>query len=148
MSWTGKVVGNLGRGGAKQAFQIGQVATMQRVFTQSDVDAFCQLTGDGNPIHAKGEGVVPGLLCASLIPSIFASRCPGAIYVSQDFKFKGKVLVGDAATAEISVQRVKDLRGRVVVDCETKVFACSKEGQAHVEEAIQGSARVLVSQND
>lgn len=55
----------------------GLVLSARRVFTQEDVDAFLQLTGDANPIHRRHGGanaVVPGLLCASLFPGIIGSN--------------------------------------------------------------------------
>jgi 3-hydroxybutyryl-CoA dehydratase len=149
MHWVARVVGDLGRGAAGARFASGQKARLNRVFSQGDVDGFCGLTGDANPIHRARVGdpapVVPGLLCASLIPAIFASRCPGAVYVSQNFNFREKVHVGDATTAEILVERVKNLRGKIVVDCATRVFAKSGDSSLTDAVAIEGTARVLLS---
>ena len=71
-------------------------------FSKDDIDAFIHITGDINPIHvdssaATGAGfpgtIVPGILTASLFPSVISKHFPGAIYMSQTLKFRNYGLV-------------------------------------------------------
>lgn len=62
--------------------------TLQRSFTQQDIDGFTGLTGDSNPIHKGTKAIVPGLLAASLFPAIIGSAYPGVLYASQELKFR------------------------------------------------------------
>ena len=93
---------------------VGMSASITRRMTDEDIRKFAEATGDANPIHldeafaAKsifGTRIAHGMLTASLISSVFATRLPGAgcIYVSQDFKFKAPVRIGDDVTARVEV---------------------------------------------
>jgi hypothetical protein len=87
-----------------------------RTFTQQDVCAFTTLTGDENPIHGgtiispggttwrkrsdsdafdgvQQPSVVPGILLASLFPSLIGTHYPGSLYLNQTLKFRNQVLV-------------------------------------------------------
>lgn len=72
-----------------------KIHSVERIFTQGDVDAFVNLTGDSNPIHTgtKQAPIVPGLLASSLFPALIGSSYPGAIYAKQDLKFIHSILV-------------------------------------------------------
>lgn len=64
-------------------------------FGQQHVDAFTELTGDSNPLHRSGAELplVPGLLAASLFPSIIGTRFPGVLYTKQELTFRSPVAV-------------------------------------------------------
>lgn len=93
---------------------VGMSASIVRVVTDADIRKFAEATGDANPLHLdedfakttifKGR-IAHGMLTASLISSVFATRLPGAgcIYVSQGFTFKAPVRIGDAVTARVEV---------------------------------------------
>jgi 3-hydroxybutyryl-CoA dehydratase len=93
---------------------VGMSASITRTMTDEDIRHFADATGDTNPIHldeefAKGTmfktRIAHGMLTASHISSVFATRLPGAgcIYVSQEFKFKAPVRLGDDVTARVEV---------------------------------------------
>jgi 3-hydroxybutyryl-CoA dehydratase len=93
---------------------LGMSASITRTMTDEDIRHFAEATGDTNPIHldeefAKGTifktRIAHGMLTASHISSVFATRLPGAgcIYVSQEFKFKAPVRLGDDVTARVEV---------------------------------------------
>jgi 3-hydroxybutyryl-CoA dehydratase len=93
---------------------VGMSASVTRTMTDADIRKFAEATGDTNPIHldeefAKGSifktRIAHGMLTASHISSVFATRLPGAgcIYVSQEFKFKAPVRLGDDVTARVEV---------------------------------------------
>ena len=93
---------------------VGMTASITRRMTDADIRKFAEATGDTNPIHldeefAKGTifktRIAHGMLTASHISSVFATRLPGAgcIYVSQEFRFKAPVRLGDDVTARVEV---------------------------------------------
>jgi 3-hydroxybutyryl-CoA dehydratase len=93
---------------------LGMSASMTRTMTDADIRKFAEATGDTNPIHlddafAAGSifktRIAHGMLTASHISSVFATCLPGAgcIYVSQEFKFKAPVRIGDDVVARVEV---------------------------------------------
>ncbi|GBG33392.1 Hydroxyacyl-thioester dehydratase type 2, mitochondrial [Hondaea fermentalgiana] len=126
--------------------EVGQRAAAQRTFAQEDVEAFAEVTCDRNPIHLLptqdngfgGKTIVHGMLCAGLIPALFADRLPGAIYASQTLDFRHPVHPGDTVRVEIIVERKKTLRGTCVVQCKTEV--AHLDGRA----VVAGTARVML----
>lgn len=131
-----------------QSFQL------DRTFTQRDVDAFVQLTGDSNPIHksaqpdqenqqqqqqqhpvSTSEVVVPGILLASMFPAIIGSQFPGALYLSQTLKFRRSAAVGSAVCATVRVG--KRSGSRVTFD------TVCRDAQGHT--LIDGTALALIS---
>lgn len=93
---------------------VGMSTSITRTMTDEDIRKFAEATGDTNPIHLDEEfaansifktRIAHGMLTASHISSVFATRLPGAgcIYVSQEFKFKAPVRVGDDVVARVEV---------------------------------------------
>ena len=74
----------------------------RHVFTRAQVDAFCQLTADTNPIHKGSNAVVPGILSASLFPSLISSHFPGSIYASQTLTFRQPISVDEPLEVNLS----------------------------------------------
>lgn len=96
------------------------VYTKRHRFTQEDVTVFCSLTGDVNAIHTSPRAaqlagfpdpIVPGMLLASLFPSIISSYFPGAIYMGQTLKFRHHVLVGEELEARVEMISKKQMNG-------------------------------------
>eukprot|EP00878_Enallax_costatus_P019750 GHUV01020845.1.p1 GENE.GHUV01020845.1~~GHUV01020845.1.p1 ORF type:complete len:157 (+),score=22.69 GHUV01020845.1:1074-1544(+) len=95
-----------------RSLSIGSTYSMSRVFTDQDANDFVRLTGDSNPIHvdlsaASAAGyqspILPGMLMASLFPSIIGSTFPGALYLTQTLKFRKHASVGATVHAEVTV---------------------------------------------
>ena len=94
--------------------EIGEKASLSKTFTESDVQAFAEITGDFNPIHIDEEfakksifkeRVVHGILTVGLISNVLGNVLPGpnTIYLSQEAKFLAPVKIGDTLTAECEV---------------------------------------------
>lgn len=104
------------------------------VFTQPQVDAFCQLTNDTNPIHKGANAIVPGILSASLFPSLISSHFPGSIYASQTLAFRQPISVNESLEVNLSSRGAR--HGLMQ-------FTCSIRKKDHAgANAVDGTATV------
>jgi 3-hydroxybutyryl-CoA dehydratase len=108
---------------------VGAVGELVRAFDIDDVRAFAALAGDDNPLHLDaefaassrfGRRIVHGMLYGSLISTIFGAQIPGSVYVSQSFRFRRPVFVGDTVVARVEVTRVATAPQHLVT-CRTTV---------------------------
>jgi len=120
--------------------QVGDTYLHPCVFTQDQVNAFAEVTGDRNPIHIDeeqaaasmfGRRIVHGFLVGSIFSKVFGTIWPGegTIYLDQTMTFKRPVFVDTAYRAQFEVievlpknrARVKtqvldEAKGKVVLD--------------------------------
>src|SRR5574337_490943 len=93
---------------------VGMTASLTKMYGEWDILTFAAVTGDLNPAHVDeafaqesifGGKVAHGLLTASLISAVLGTVLPGpgAIYLSQDLKFRKPVRIGDTITATVEV---------------------------------------------
>ena len=131
----------------RKCIKVGQFAQICRIFTEEDVQDFARLSGDLNIIHLKpsqnvsSKNIVQGSLTTSLIPTIFSSRCPEALYVSQKYDFRRPICIGDLVVAHIIVKKIKNLRGNLVLECSTNIYLDYELENL----AVEGAAKVLLS---
>jgi 3-hydroxybutyryl-CoA dehydratase len=108
--------------------ELGMEATFQKKVTESDIQAFAQITGDKNPVHLDPvyaartifkERIAHGMLTASYISAVFGMEMPGpgAIYVSQTLNFRAPVKIGDVVTAKVRVVELFPAKRRARFDC-------------------------------
>ena len=92
--------------------QIGQTASVQRVLTQADIQAFATVSGDVNPAHLDAEyadqtlfhGVIAhGMWGGALISAVLGTQLPGpgTIYLEQNLRFSKPVRVGEIGRAHV-----------------------------------------------
>lgn len=138
------VVGELTQLSKGTVPSVGVEAALTHAFSLQDTTAFAQLNGDSNPIHtspafATKSGlqapVVQGLLSASLFATIFGKTIPGALYISQSFRWRTPLYVDEQVEATIRVVRVR----KRFIDCETR---CVKHATKEV--VVEGQATVLL----
>ena len=112
---------------------------LERVLTQSDFDAFAELSGDDNPIHVDeefsaktrfGRTVSHGMLLATILRGLLDQLVPGARQVEQKLMFPSPTYTGDAM--RFAVIRKSDDGRHVVADlsCERiadGVITCAGE---------------------
>lgn len=126
---------------------VGDTATLSKTFTDEDIAAFAELTGDRNPVHLDeeyaaqtrfGRRIAHGMLGASLISAVLANELPGrgTVYLSQTLRFTAPVFLGDTVTARVVVKHVRE--DKPVVTLET--FCTNQRG----ERVVEGEAVVLV----
>jgi 3-hydroxybutyryl-CoA dehydratase len=108
------------------ALKIGDVATMTKTITESDILLWVGIMGDMNPMHidqvyskaTRFKNIVaPGLLVAGLISTAITKVTFGNVYAMQNLKFINPVYVGDTITASALI--VEKLEAKRVVRIET-----------------------------
>ncbi len=94
--------------------EIGKSATFTKKITESDINAFAEVSGDFNPIHVDeeaakksvfGRRIAHGMLSASFISAVLGMYLPGegTIYLGQNLQFLKPVDIGDEITAKVIV---------------------------------------------
>ncbi|HYE00412.1 MAG TPA: MaoC family dehydratase [Alphaproteobacteria bacterium] len=117
----------LGLGGLfLEDLAVGMSAVVARTITEADIVMFCGVSGDTNPVHInedyasatpfKGR-IAHGMLTAGLISAVLGTRLPGpgAIYLSQNLKFKAPVRIGDTVLARATVTDIVAEKKRVTL---------------------------------
>ncbi|MCW5729447.1 MAG: MaoC family dehydratase [Alphaproteobacteria bacterium] len=127
--------------------KVGMSATFAKTITEADIVMFAGISGDTNPVHMHEEfgsqsmfkgRIAHGMLSASLLSTVFGTKLPGpgAIYISQNLRFKAPVRIGDTVTARATISEI-------VVDKKRVVFSCAcMVGEKVV---IEGDAALMVS---
>ena len=107
--------------------------THTHTFTQHHVDAFCHLTDDTNPIHraptapsSATSPIVPGILSASLFPSLISKHHPGSIYVSQTLTFRHPIPVDQPV--HVHLERRGTRHGLAQFSCTISLSSVSSSG--------------------
>ena len=90
----------------------GDSVSLNRTFSQADIDTFTRLTGDANAVHTPSETaarslfhrpIVPGVLVGSLLSALMGSQLPGSgtILLEEQANYRHPVMPGDVVTATI-----------------------------------------------
>ena len=102
-----------------EEIQIGDTADFSKTISEFDIYQFAGITGDFNPMHINEEfadttifkdRIAHGLLTGSFISTVLGMKLPGpnTIYLSQSFKFKAPVKIGDTIHATVEVIEKQD----------------------------------------
>jgi len=126
--------------------EVGMSATFDKTLSEADVVDFAGITGDNNPLHLNadyaagtmfGERIAHGMLTASLISAVIATRLPGngTVYLSQSLRFRAPVLLGQSVAATVEITDIHTKRRRVTLACK-----CLVAGKV----VLDGEALVMV----
>jgi 3-hydroxybutyryl-CoA dehydratase len=126
--------------------EVGMTAIYSKTVTESDINLFCAISGDTNPLHLDheyaattmfGGPIAHGMLSASLISTVIGTKLPGhgCIYISQNCRFKAPVRAGDTVRARVTITEIDPKRRRV------KLRTTCTVGDTVV---IDGDAEVMV----
>jgi acyl dehydratase len=106
----------------------GESFTHTFSFTQEDVIAFANVTGDDNPVHLD-EGfaaqtpfrkpIMHGFLSGSVFSRVFGTVFPGpgSIYLSQEMNFRRPMYVGQEYLASFTLAETDPAKGLLVFQC-------------------------------
>lgn len=126
---------------------LGQRAEVSKTITARDIQAFADLTGDRSPIHFDADyaagtrfgGIIGhGLLTAGLISTVLGMHLPGkgAVYRSQQLRFRRPVYPGDTVTAAAEVLELRPERMQVRL----RTTLTNQQGDV----VIEGEAEMLM----
>jgi enoyl-CoA hydratase len=99
--------------------QLGQKASVTKIFSEEEVFKFADLSLDKNPLHLDnnfghasifGQRVVHGILVASLFSGLIGMKLPGpgSIYLGQNLVFKAPVTIDEAVTATVEIIKIRE----------------------------------------
>ena len=97
--------------------KVGMTAVYAKTVTEADIVMFAGISGDINPVHLNHEfasetmfegRIAHGMLSASFISTVIGTKLPGpgAIYLSQNLKFKAPVRAGDTVLARTTITEI------------------------------------------
>lgn len=135
-----------GQGYYLEDLKVGMTASYAKTVTEADVVLFAGISGDTNPVHLNEEfaketmfqgRIAHGMLSASFISTVLGTKLPGpgAIYLSQNLKFKAPVRAGDTVSATATITDIVTEKKRVVMQT-----TCSVRNQV----VLEGEAIVMV----
>ncbi len=113
-------------GYALEELRVGMTAVYSKTVTESDINLFCAISGDTNPLHldyeyAKstmfGGPIAHGMLSASFISTVIGTKLPGpgCVYISQNCRFRAPVRAGDTVRARATIEEIMPERRRVLL---------------------------------
>ena len=125
---------------------VGQSDEFTKTVTEKEIERVAEVSGDNDPVHLDAEyaagtrfkeRIAHGMLSAGFISAVIGTRLPGpgAIYMSQQMRFKEPVKIGDVVTARCTITDINEARRRVTLET-----VCLVDGKA----VIEGEALVMV----
>jgi 3-hydroxybutyryl-CoA dehydratase len=125
---------------------VGMKDGLSKTISSKDVVGFAEITGDRNPIHLSehfaartpfGTRIAHGLYTAGLISAVLGTRLPGpgAVYISQNLRFRAPVRIGDTVEVTVEVVELVPEKHRARLGC-----VCVVGG----ETVLEGEALVKV----
>jgi 3-hydroxybutyryl-CoA dehydratase len=109
-----------------EELRVGMSATYAKTITEADIVLFAAVSGDYNAIHINEEfaattifkgRITHGMLSASVISAALANKLPGpgAIYMSQNLRFRAPVRAGDTVHATVTIKELNPEKHRVLL---------------------------------
>ena len=111
--------------------ELGAAFALERTFTQDDVRAFAEVSGDFSPLHIDeayaastefGRCVVHGMLLGALCSQLVGMQIPGrrALYLGQELTFRRPVCVGETVRVMARVTAKNDATRVLVLQTEVR----------------------------
>lgn len=121
------------------SFAVGSELRIKRHFSQEEVDKFCSLTEDQNPVHSittpKEERCVPGAFLNAVVAGLIGTRFPGSgtLVLSQNFCFPKPCRLD--TEVEITLKVLQHRKISIVS------FQCSQLNRT----VLEGEAKLLIN---
>ena len=130
--------------------KVGDSYEIEFSFTQEQVNDFCKISGDFNPLHWDEafaastpfkKPIIHGALIASVFSRVMGMEFPGSgsVYLKQVSEFKRPLYVGQTYQAKFEVESINEIKH--TAEIKTQVFEMER-GKLMVD----GMASVM--QND
>ena len=131
---------------------VGHKASFTKTVSTDDVAMFAQVSGDDQPLHLDAafaaktrfkKPIAHGMLSAGLISAALGTKlAPGfvTVYLSQQFRFRMPVSIGDTITADLEVTAV-DVEKHILT---VRTDCLNQNGEA----VVKGEATVLLDPLD
>ena len=112
-------------------YQIGDEHEIEFSFTQDEVNEFCKISGDFNPLHWDEayasttqfkRPIIHGALIASVFSRVMGMEFPGqgSVYLKQITEFKRPLFVGVTYTAKFQIDSIN--LEKHIAEIKTQVF--------------------------
>ncbi len=117
----------MGEGYFVEDLKEGMEEVLKNQVTEADIIKFAEVTGDTNPVHLDEEyasktmfktRIAHGMLSAGYISAVLGTKLPGpgAIYLSQEMRFKAPVRIGDEVVTTCRISKLDSARKRVTFE--------------------------------
>jgi acyl dehydratase len=131
---------------SQELIQVAEIFRHEFSFSQQQVNAFAEITGDSNPLHLDEQyaastifkrPIMHGFLGGSIFSKVFGVLFPGegTVYLNQNMKFLRPMYVDTVYEAVFTVQEVNREKNTALVKTQMIDKATSKvtiEGEATV----------------
>lgn len=132
-------------------FFVGQVARIQRTFTEEDVRLYSKLIREYNQVYSREETVwkshfegpiVPGLLSEGLIIEGVSKKLPGTacVLLQKEIVYSHPIYIGDTICAELQIIDMNHQRNWI-----TQKVSCTNQ---HGKEVMKGQVVVFILPNE
>jgi acyl dehydratase len=111
--------------------KVGSYAEKEFSFSEADVNEYCELTGDNNPLHTDKEyckmtrfktPIVPGMQLATLFSMLISDFIPGpgTVYSKQSLSFISYARIDQPLVARIDVLEKNDDEQYIILKTQIK----------------------------
>jgi acyl dehydratase len=118
--------------------KIHQTYSHRFSFSQEQVKAFAEITGDTNPLHLDenyaaatpfGKPIIHGMLAGSVFSKILGTLFPGegTVYVQQTLEFRRPMFVEVEYEAVLTVKDLHPARHQATISTQIKEVVSQKE---------------------
>jgi acyl dehydratase len=124
---------------------VGKSATLSRTILQEDVENFCELSGDKNPVHSGANAVVHGAFLNSIVSCVMGTQLPGpgSMVASQSIRYPNPCYLGETVTVSVMVTGMKaDL-----IKCRYNVMAQKGDDIKNSRPVLTGEANLIMRDN-
>lgn len=126
-----------------QSLAVGDQFHAELCFSQQEVIAFAQISGDANPLHLDPQfaaqtlfkrPIMHGLLSASVFSRVLGMDFPGpgTVYLSQSLEFKAPMYVDTVYTAHFEIRSIEKSRATIETWIEDPSGLVTLRGEAVV----------------